>query len=262
VRIGIRVWLWILILGAVTISGVIVQQSNGDLGNWLVSTAVLVVAATTLESVARTPGRLVVERQDELQLSDLIFYVYPQPALAGDQQVPRDYLLQLHVAVSNVGRRKAVLSRLTIDWFITQSGKRIHLPEGVRGALNAHKWLQARATSNLTAGVPFPVAQQEGPPFTLEPDDVETLRFRMRRGVDWTDKWTLDRLREYAAQLSDPIAAVEGEFVYRRGNKVVVEDWTADLSVLQQELYVGLFRDLTQDFTVLPAVDQSEIPLE
>lgn len=237
-------------------------QADGDIGNWLVSIAVLIVAAITLETAAPTPGRIVVERQDELGLSDLIFYVYPQPARADEQQIPRDYLLQLHVAVSNVGRRKAVLSRLELLWFITASGKRIHLPEGVKGAIHAHRWYQARATSNVLAGPPHPVAHQQGPPFTLEPDDVETLRFRMRRGVDWTDRWSLERLNDYAEALSEPVVGAEGEFVYRRGAKVVRGTWRVDLSVEQQMLYVQLLRELTENFTIMPEIDVKRIALK
>jgi hypothetical protein len=257
-----RLLLFGVVLTAAVVSGVIVAGSKGDLGNWLVSVAVLVIGALTLHIVAPTPGRLVVERQHELELSDLIFYVYPQPASFDDTQVPQDYLLQLHVAVTNVGGRKAVLSRLRLNRFVTRSGQRIHLPEGVHGSLQAHKWVQGRFAPNLYVGPAVPTAQQVGPPFTLEPDEVETLRFRMRRGVDWSQRWTLERLRDYAEQLTDPIVAVEGDITYRRGAKVVTDSWSVDLVVAQQELYVELFSKLTAGFTKLPDLPPVELPLE
>src|SRR6266511_816374 len=83
---------------------------NGDVASVVVGLAVLFFAAWTVRLVAPRAGELWIERQEELDLDDLIFFVYPQPAESGQQQVPRDYLLQLHVAVVNVGGRKVVLS--------------------------------------------------------------------------------------------------------------------------------------------------------
>ena len=254
--------MWGGVVGVCIASGIVVARSDGDVGNWLISVAVLVVAAIALEAVLPSHGRLLVERQEELDLSDLIFYVYPQPAEAGQRQVPRDYLLQLHVAIANVGKRKVVLSRLTIESFLTESGNRIHLPEGVQGPIRAHRWTQSRTSGNLFAGPPHPVAHQEGPPFTFEPDDVETLRFRMRRGIDWAPKWTLDKLREYAELLADPIVGVEGEITYRRGRKVVRQTWSTPIRVTQQDLYVRLIGEITRDFTDLPEVPHQSIVLE
>lgn len=257
-----RILLFGFVLTAAVVSGLVVDESDGDLGNWMVSVSVLLVAAITLHIVAPTPGRLVVERQSELDLSDLIFFVYPQPAPPGQQQVPQDYLLQLHVAVTNVGGRKAVVSRFRLNWFVTSSGRRIHLPEGVQGPLHAHKWVQERIAPNLLMGPAVPTAHQIGPPFTLEPDEVETLRFRMRRGVDWSERWTLETLREYAERLADPIVRVEGDVIYRRGPRVVTESWSTELVVEQQGLYVDLIRELTAGFTGLPKIDSVSLPLE
>jgi hypothetical protein len=40
----------------------------------------------------------------------------------------------------------------------------------------------------------------------LGPDEVVTLRFRARRGVDWSSRWTLDLLGQAAQRLRRPIS--------------------------------------------------------
>ena len=47
-------------------------------------------------------------RQHELGYDDLIFYG------SSATEIPRDFLLQMHVAVANMGGRKGVLSRLEL----------------------------------------------------------------------------------------------------------------------------------------------------
>src|SRR5439155_1318494 len=45
-----------------------------------------------------------------------------------------------------------------------------------------------------------------GPPFTLEPDDVMTLRFRCRRGIDWGANWTLEQITALVDSLERPLS--------------------------------------------------------
>ena len=254
--------LWVFVVMATAGSGALVRLTDGDFGTWLVSTAVLAVSAIALHYVVPTPGRLVVERQVELDLSDLIFFVYPQPARPAEPQVPRDYLLQLHMAVANIGRRKAVLSQLSLNYFLTETGRRVRLPEAVQGPLRAHKWSQFRQSPDLVITGLRMAAQLAYPPFTLEPDDVETLRFRLRRGVDWSDRWTISKLKQYASELSETIVGVEGDLVYRSGKAIVKQRWASNLSVVNQALYRQCLEDLTQGFTVRPLIPAQGIDIE
>ena len=257
-----RLVLWIVILVIVGASGWIVSPTGDDLGVWLLSVSVLLVAMVTLDFVAPTPARLLVERQGELGLTDLIFFVYPQPAPPDATQVPRDYLLQMHVAVTNIGGRKAVLSRLTIDHFVTESGRKLHLPEGVKGPISAHQWVQQRVSTNLFAGPPAPAAYQSAPPFTLDPDDVITLRFRMRRGIDWSDRWTLEGTKAFADDLADRFTGVEGTLVYRSGHRLITTSWSSPIEVAQQYLYRNLLKDFTSQFKEMPDIETQPISLE
>ena len=73
----------------------------------------------------------------ELGIDDLIFYVYPNQS-TDSVAVPRDFLLQLHVAVANIGGRKLVLSALRLTHFSDEEGHSIALPDTPM-PLNAHR---------------------------------------------------------------------------------------------------------------------------
>jgi hypothetical protein len=76
------------------------------------------------------PAELWVERQYELEQSDLIFYRYADaPGLPEGVEQPADFLLQLDVAVANIGGRKALVSSLSLLRFIDEHGEAVRLPE-------------------------------------------------------------------------------------------------------------------------------------
>ncbi len=85
-------------------------------------------------------------------------------------------------------------------------------------------------------------------PYVLEPDDVITMRLRARPGIDWSERWTLDKFNELATGLKRPIGAVRVVAIYRRGHHVVRQPFVIkDLTVLQQEIYVSRIRELTNN---------------
>jgi hypothetical protein len=170
--------LWGLILAAATVSG-IYSYSRGQLGSWLIDFAVLLIAGWTLQLTLPKPAKLWVERQDELNLSDLIFFVVEEtnehPAM------PRDFLLQLHVAVINVDGQNGVLSALKLEHFLDKYGRQIRpyqLPFPIEASqvVTEKTWELTRPVFRLI---------ETPPPFVLEPNDVLTLRLRARRGIDW-----------------------------------------------------------------------------
>src|SRR4051794_13668039 len=98
---------WGVIVLASAFSGVD-SYRQGAWGTWIINFAVLLIAGWTLQLTLPKPAKLWVERQEELELSDLLFFMVDEsnehPAM------PRDILLQLHVAVVNIGGQKGVLS--------------------------------------------------------------------------------------------------------------------------------------------------------
>ena len=200
---------------------------------------------------------LCVDRLDEAGLTDLLFFIYPQPNPKDEQQIPRDYLLQLHVAVSNLGGRKAVLSSIAIDGFRSENGTTVQLPGGPRNG--GTQWVQHAGWINGT----FVSENMNVPgPYILEPDDVIVIRFRTRRGIDWTSRWTTDALHEFCVPLRSPIVSASGTMVWRRAGEVVRDHFTVRMEVTQQAEYVHLVDQLTQSFTVLPTVPEQPIAME
>ena len=89
-------------------------------------------------------------------------------------------------------------------------------------------------------------------PYVLEPDDVITLRFRARRGIDWQAGWTLHRIQQLADGLARPISWCTIRAVYRRGHKVITYDFRLTLRIVQQEAYADALGTLTNAFTQMP----------
>ena len=86
----------------------------------------------------------------------------------------------------------------------------------------------------------------------VEPDEVVTLRFRARRGIDWSSRWTLDLLRQAAETLQRPISKAELLAVYRTGKKVERQKVVVAVRTEQQAAYVRDLEQLTEGATQLP----------
>jgi hypothetical protein len=56
----------------------------------------------------------------------------------------------------------------------------------------AELWVERQRRFRWSRGERLPEAEITFPPLMLEPDEVVTLRFRTRRGIDWSGRWTLD----------------------------------------------------------------------
>jgi hypothetical protein len=245
-----RHWYWALVLLACGLASGLASRGNGDPVAMILSIAVLIITAVTLSYVVPTPAVIWVDPHDELELSDLIFYVTPQPAVPGDQQIPRDILLQLHVAVSNTGGRKAVLSSGQLTAFLDENGNMIKLPE-VPIPLRAERY---GVINRYTAGNEMLEVMSDPGPWVLEPDDVITLRFRFRRGIDWSDRWNLEELRRiYDGYMTD-VRSVTVQAVYRKGRTAEHRNFRIPIKVEQQKLYTQCLKEVTADFTVRPAL--------
>jgi hypothetical protein len=224
----------------------------------VISLVILAVAFTTLWYTMPRAARLTIDRVDEFEREDLLFFIYPKPNPTGEREVPRDYLLQLHVAVSNLGGRKAVLSSISLDRFRTESGETIHLPEST-GVIWGMQWQQRYGWADATFHHEnFNVLG----PYILEPDDVIVIQFRTRRGIDWSSRWTTQTLREFCKPLTSPIVEAEGEMAWRRAGEVVRERFVIPMRVMQQAEYVQLVQDLTNDFTGRPTIAEQAIQFE
>jgi hypothetical protein len=257
-----RWWLWFLIavLGAAAM-GVAIDRAlvtGQEVASVALSIPILIVATLTLWFTIPKPARLKVESMSEAELTDLIFYVYPEPNQSGQQQIPVDYLLQLHVVVSNLGDRKAVLSAIQLEGFRNAAGAVVHLPDAPE-TIGGIRWIQQsgwvnsqRHFQNIT----------EPPPYILDRDELIVIRFRARRGIDWGGRWDLDALRSFCEPLRSPIVTAFGTIIWRRAGTVVREAFDVPMQVAQQAEYTALVGLLTHEFTVIPNVPKQQVPLE
>jgi hypothetical protein len=242
--------------------------SGWEIAGVALSIAVLLVAASTLWFTYPKPAKLDVDRLSEMDrfTADLLFFLFPWPNPDPPPGDPGAYLLQLRVAVANVGRRKAVLSTIAIEDFTTSSGKTMFLPESVQGPL----WGTRRTQQIAYDAIGRPNVQEVSMPgpVVLGPDDVVVVTFRSRRGIDWSDRWDLEKLRSYYDDLKEPIVSARIQVLWRRVSwrrsamEVRRDDFTVDLKVLNQEEYVDAIRERTSDFTVRPAIESSPIMIE
>jgi hypothetical protein len=90
------------------------------------------------------------------------------------------------------------------------------------------------------------------PPLMLAPDEVVTLRFRARRGIDWSDRWTLDLVRKAELSLQRPIIGAELLAVYRTGKKVEQHKLVVAVRTEQQAAYVNDLEQLLDGPSPLP----------
>jgi hypothetical protein len=215
------------------------------------SLAVLAVAAMPLLTSWASPGKLVVERQRELGLDDLVFFSYPEEGVEGGH-LPRDVLLQMHVAVMNVGGRTGVLSGLSMEGFLGPGGVAIPTPL-MPSLVVAHQYRQWESRI-LTRGVFEIHSETSIPPFLVEPDAVMTLRLRWRGGIDWSPAWDVGKLREAAESLSLPITGARLLLIYRAGAKVFRKTVEVAMAVQAQDDYRERLGLVTKSFTQRPAV--------
>jgi hypothetical protein len=234
----------------------LLSQGHGEWAVILLTGFVLVVATFTLQATTVGPGRIEVERQHELEYSDLIF------SGSDSKETPREILLQFHVAAMNVGGRKAVLSRLQLLDFLDAAGVAI---TPVRFSLPVEARVFRQTLSyTIEHGVPDQQHRVEtsSPPLVLEPDDVVTLQFRRRTGIDWGNTWKLEDIGALVASLERPIVRARLRIIYRRGRTVVTTLVEMPIDVVKQDEYVARIRALTNDLTVMPQVPAQHIDLE
>ena len=256
-----RAWFLPVLVAVVFIASVgsliYVGLTGKEVATVVLSVPVLWIAAATLWLTMPKPARLVVIRPDELEFEDLIFSLNPAEE-GGASDIPRDYLLQMHVAVCNVGDRKAVLSAIKIEGFVKDDKSVVTLPEAP-AVISGHQCVQRTGWVNLERHMEGIVVD---PPFVLDRDDVITMRFRARRGIDWTDRWDLDALRRFCEPLQSPIRRVHGKVIWRRGNKLVRDTFNLPLVVNRQEQFVQALKQLTDDFTHRPAIGPQQVEIE
>src|SRR5215211_5609947 len=161
------------------------NEGVADYGALVLNVLLLIITATTLQLTIPEPAKLWVHRQDELGHTDLIFYV------VGDspEGIPRDYLLQFHVAVSNVGGRRAVLSKLELKNLLDGSGEIVDMGLGrVSGSqyTTRQRWIDTMPVLQGQRPNPehFAIRDDIRGPFSMQPDDVVSLRLRARSGID------------------------------------------------------------------------------
>jgi hypothetical protein len=99
-------------------------------------------------------------------------------------------------------------------------------------------------------------------PLMLGPDEVVTLRFRARRGIDWSSRWTLDLLGQAAQSLRRPISEAELLAVYRTGERVERQKIVVAVRTEQQEAYTRDLEQLTEGVMQLPRLPQRPFELE
>jgi len=232
-------------------------NGHPDVAAIVLTVPVLVVAVVTL--VAVTPGQaeLVVQRQEELDLTDFIFFG------SGGNEIPRDFLLQLTVAVANVGGRKAVLSRLDLEELRDDQGavvKPLDMPFP-QGAQIFRQTMSYRVERGLLDRV---INNEIGsPPLTLEPDDVVTLRFRSRRGIDWTlPRWDLRQIQTLVDSIERPVSKARIKATYRRGARIVTSYHDIKVETAKQTEYVARLRALTNGLTMRPTIAPQPFDLE
>jgi hypothetical protein len=242
----------VVVLAASAFAIVRVASTGEEVATVVLSVPVLAITAATFWLTTPKRAKLVVIRQDELGLDDLVFFIYDEGEWG---QVPRDYLLQLHVAVCNVGDRKAVLSGLEIRGFAREDRKTVHLPDAPQ-VIAAHQY---HWQSGWVDGQPHYQSIEHPPPFVLDAGDVITLRFRCRCAIDWSHS-NPDALRRYCEPLGSPIRRAFGEMTWRRGDHLERETFQVEIRATQQEQYLDAVRALTDNFTRAPNVPHRPVP--
>lgn len=248
-----RLFLWTSVLVVVYLTARIVCQSLGDWGNWLLTVAVLVLAAWTLDSTLLKPPSIWIETPDELGTEDIIYYIYENNGV----MIPRDYLFQLHALIGNTGGKQAVITKVRVTGFKTIEGGSAYLSERAVD-IGGHLYNTWISYSNAGNGANFD-RRLDPPPYTLQPHDVLIVRFRYRGGIDWSNRWNLESLRSFYNRVSSApeLATIEITFRWGKNKKVVKKD--VAIKVLQHDEYVSQLCSITDDFTNRPDVPEQQI---
>lgn len=243
---------WVVLFLIALTAIVFAATGHGDWANILLALAVLLIAVDTLNATVPKPADLYFEREARPSSPDLIFYLVPTPA-NGAIQWPRDFLLNLDVAVINVGGRKTVLTSLDLMEFQDAQGRPAK-PLTFTFPLSATLIRQRRgfvATGGV-GGQHFETTQDMGP-FVIEPDDALTLRCRWRGGIDWVQpRWSLNEIHDLATSLDRPITHALLRARFRRGRSTEEKSELVSVSVEQQALYRDQLQHLTTGFTTVP----------
>ena len=246
----VRLFFWLSVILVIVVTGYMVCQSPG---NWLLTIAVLLIAAWTLDATILRPPSIWIANPDELGLSDLIFFLYNQDGI----DVPRDYLLQMHALIGNTGGKQAVITRAKVVGFKTKEGKKFCLserPVDVGGHIYT-TWISYQNAGN---GANFD-RRLDPPPFILPPHDVLIIRFRYRGGIDWSNRWTLEALKSFydGIAIAPEFATIEITFRWGKNKKTVKKDVAIDVD--QHQEYTSKLRSITSDFTHMPNVQEQGI---
>jgi hypothetical protein len=252
-----RLAIYLLIAAAVVAALVIAAVTRLDIANFVLTVTVLIVATLTLLAAWIPPARLVIERQPELtHAGDLLFFSYPESSVPGGH-VPRDVVLQMYVAVANVGGRKALLLGISVEEYLNADGKPVSselLPVPVL-ASEYRQW----ESRDLLARSLHIESETRMPPFVLAPDEVLSLRLRRKWGVNWSPAWDLARLRHVAESLAIAVTHARLLLIYRRGQSLIRESMVVPLVVQAQSDFAQRLATVTSDFNVRPAVAPGEI---
>lgn len=251
-------WLLGAIAIAICLGIALTAIGKSDWAVVMLTAILLFVTTLTYWLVTPRPAELLVVRPDELGVADLIFSLRPQD---GHGQVPHDVLLQLHVAVINVGGRKALLSTMHLEGLINANGQTRMLP-GFPSELAAQLYTQT-AKRRSASGMQIEVESETASlPLLIDPEEVVILRFRSRRGIDWSEAWRIAQLREFAEALESPIVSARLRVAYRRGREVVRESIVTSCQVEQQDLYRTRLVELTRNLTRRPSIESMAIAIE
>jgi len=224
-----------------------------DWGNWTLTIAVLIVTALAFDLSFLRPPKLWISKPDELEISDLIFFLYEE----NDQIIPRDFLFQLHILLGNTGGTKSIITKVQITSVKDQNGKILdfpELPKRIEGRQYSRQiiWENQKQSFN---------PKETPPPFVLLPNDVLLLRFRDRRGIEWGKKWDIEKIAAFYKNVSIKPSHVTVEVTYRWGRDVKTISKDVPLIVEQHEKYLKQLLNLTNDFSILPAIPERDIPL-
>ena len=214
---------------------------------------IFLVATVTLVVTWPRPARLAAVPLPELEIKDLVFFDSTDDA-SGDFS----YLLQLNVGVTNSGNRKGILMRMWIDEFTTKDGRSITLPEA-KSMIDGAMWSQR---SGYVNGERIFENYATFPPVALLPDDVIVLRFRTRRGIDWSPKWDLGVLKELRASLASPIADAHGTMVWRDDKEVHKDQFSVPITTEGRAQWLDRLDAVTKDMKEHPGFEQRQLYIE
>lgn len=228
------IWGTVFVVAAVLVRGELgVHPLDQDWDQVILNIVLLVFTGATVDMAYPRRAILQIDPHVELDRDGLVFF---------DHAPPRDYLIQVHIVVANVGGRQAVLSSVVLDDFLDRDGHPVR-PELNSVAVPAHQYVTSvRYAETFVPGVGWNMDRTNNrdeiePPFKLGPDDVISLRIRGRAGIDWSNRWDIARLDAVARQLERPIVKVRVVASFRRGGRLTKQRFTFPIRVSGQAAY-------------------------